>query len=211
MIDTIISVWNNGNLAERTVEHLSMFIIALLIAILIGIGIGILIHRNENIAQIVFNLLNIIQTIPGIALLFILLPVFGLGFMPTVAACVLYSILPVARNTYTGLVSVSKEQLEVAHAMGLSPTEILLRIRLPLSLPLMIGGIRIALVFTMAVVTLGGLVAAGGLGAAIMTGISQLNRPLIAVSALWVGLLSIAFDGIASSIEKLIKRRYATW
>lgn len=211
MIDTIISVWNNGNLAERTVEHLSMFIIALLIAIIIGIVIGILIHRNENIAQIVFNLLNIIQTIPGIALLFILLPVFGLGFMPTVAACVLYSILPVARNTYTGLVSVSKEQLEVAHAMGLSPTEILLRIRLPLSLPLMIGGIRIALVFTMAVVTLGGLVAAGGLGAAIMTGISQLNRPLIAVSALWVGLLSIAFDGIASSIEKLIKRRYATW
>ena len=211
MIDTIISVWNNGNLAERTVEHLSMFIIALLIAILIGIGIGILIHRNENIAQIVFNLLNIIQTIPGIALLFILLPVFGLGFMPTIAACVLYSILPVARNTYSGLVSVSKEQLEVAHAMGLSPTEILLRIRLPLSLPLMIGGIRIALVFTMAVVTLGGLVAAGGLGAAIMTGISQLNRPLIAVSALWVGLLSIAFDGVASSIEKLIKRRYATW
>lgn len=211
MIDTIISVWNNGNLAERTVEHLSMFIIALLIAIIIGIVIGILIHRNENIAQIVFNLLNIIQTIPGIALLFILLPVFGHGFMPTVAACVLYSILPVARNTYTGLVSVSKEQLEVAHAMGLSPTEILLRIRLPLSLPLMIGGIRIALVFTMAVVTLGGLVAAGGLGAAIMTGISQLNRPLIAVSALWVGLLSIAFDGIASSIEKLIKRRYATW
>ena len=211
MIDTIISVWNNGNLAERTVEHLSMFIIALLIAILIGIGIGILIHRNENIEQIVFNLLNIIQTIPGIALLFILLPVFGLGFMPTIAACVLYSILPVARNTYTGLVSVSKEQLEVAHAMGLTPSEILLRIRLPLSLPLMIGGIRIALVFTMAVVTLGGLVAAGGLGAAIMTGISQLNRPLIAVSALWVGLLSIAFDSIVSSIEKLIKRRYATW
>ena len=211
MIDTIISVWNNGNLAVRTVEHLSMFIIALLIAILIGIAIGIFIHRNENIAQIVFNLLNIIQTIPGIALLFILLPVFGLGFMPTVAACVLYSILPVARNTYTGLVSVNKEQIEVAHAMGLSPTEILLRIRLPLSLPLMIGGIRIALVFTMAVVTLGGLVAAGGLGAAIMTGISQLNRPLIAVSALWVGLLSIAFDGIASAIEKFIKRRYATW
>jgi osmoprotectant transport system permease protein len=139
------------------------------------------------------------------------LPVFGLGFMPTIAACVLYSILPVARNTYTGLVSVSKEQLEVANAMGLSPTEILLRIRLPLSLPLMIGGIRIALVFTMAVVTLGGLIAAGGLGAAIMTGISQLNRPLIAVSALWVGVLSLAFDGIASSIEKFIKRRYTTW
>ena len=211
MIDTIISVWDYGNLAERTVEHLSMFIIALLIAILIGITIGILIHRNENIAQIVFNLLNIIQTIPGIALLFILLPIFGLGFMPTIAACVLYSILPVARNTYTGLVSVSKEQLEIANAMGLSPIEILLRIRLPLSLPLMIGGIRIALVFTMAVVTLGGLVAAGGLGAAIMTGISQLNRPLIAVSALWVGLLSLAFDGIASTIEKFIKRRYATW
>jgi osmoprotectant transport system permease protein len=211
MIDTIISVWNNGDLAIRTIEHLSMFIIALLIAIIIGIGIGIIIHRNENIAQIVFNLLNIIQTIPGIALLFILLPIFGLGFMPTIAACVLYSILPIARNTYTGLVSVSKEQIEVARAMGLSPTEILLRIRLPLSLPLMMGGIRIALVFTMAVVTLGGLVAAGGLGAAIMTGISQLNRPLIAVSALWVGLLSIIFDGMASSIEKLFKRRYETW
>ena len=211
MIDTIISVWNYGNLATRTVEHLSMFVIALLIAILIGISIGILIHRNENVAQVVFNLLNIIQTIAGIALLFILLPLLGLGFMPTIAACILYSILPIARNTYTGLVSVSKEQIEVAHAMGLTPTEILLRIRLPLSLPLMIGGIRIALVFTMAVVTLGGLVAAGGLGASIMTGISQLNRPLIAVSALWVGLLSLIFDGMASTIEKRFKRRYEIW
>jgi osmoprotectant transport system permease protein len=211
MIDTILSVWNNGNLATRTIEHLSMFVIALLLAILIGIGIGILIHRNENVAQVVFNLLNIIQTIPGIALLFILLPLLGLGFLPTIAACILYSILPIARNTYTGLVSVSKEQIEIAHAMGLSPTEILLRVRLPLSLPLMMGGIRIALVFTMAVVTLGGLVAAGGLGASIMTGISQLNRPLITVSALWVGLLSIIFDGIASTIEKLFKRRYETW
>lgn len=211
MIDTVISVWNNANLSVRTIEHLSMFIIALPIAIIIGFGIGILIHRREHVAQIVFNFLNIIETIPGIALLFILIPLLGLGFIPTIAACVLYSILPIARNTYAGLISVSREQIEAAHAMGLSSTEILIRIRLPLSLPLMIGGIRIALVFTMAVVTLGGLVAAGGLGAAIMTGISQLNRPLIAVSALWLGVLSIMFDGMASTIEKIFKRRYGMW
>jgi osmoprotectant transport system permease protein len=188
-----------------------MFIIALTIAIIIGIGLGILIHRRENIANLVFNLLNVIETIPGIALLFILIPLLGIGLIPTIAACILYSILPIARNTYAGLVSVSKEHIEVAQAMGLSPGEILLRIRIPLSLPLMIGGIRIALVFTMAVVTLGGLVAAGGLGAAIMTGISQLNRPLIAISALWVGFLSIILDGVASTIEKIFKQRYESW
>lgn len=211
MIDLILSVWNNGDLTIRTYEHLIMFIIALTIAIIIGIGLGILIHRRENIANLVFNLLNVIETIPGIALLFILIPLLGIGLIPTIAACILYSILPIARNTYAGLVSVSKEHIEVAQAMGLSPGEILLRIRIPLSLPLMIGGIRIALVFTMAVVTLGGLVAAGGLGAAIMTGISQLNRPLIAISALWVGFLSIILDGVASTIEKIFKQRYESW
>ncbi len=211
MFEAIITVWNNGDLTFRTIEHLTMFIIALLIASLFGILLGILIYQRTRLADITLNILNIIETIPGIALLFILIPLFGLGFIPTIMACVLYSLLPVARNTYTGLTSVNKEYIEVAHAMGLSPHEILQKVRIPLSLPLIIGGIRIALVFTMGVVTLGGLVAAGGLGAAIMTGISQLNKPLIAISALWVGVLSLVFDGIAASIEKTLKRRYGSW
>ncbi|MBU0496575.1 MAG: ABC transporter permease [Candidatus Thermoplasmatota archaeon] len=211
MIDAIFSIWNNGDLTFRTIEHLTMFTIALLFASVLGVVLGIMIHQRARLADITLNLLNIIETIPGIALLFILIPLFGLGYIPTIVACILYSLLPIARNTYTGLTSVNKEYIEVAHAMGLSTHEILRRVRIPLALPLILGGIRIALVFTMGVVTLGGLVAAGGLGAAIMTGISQLNKPLIAISALWVGLLSLVFDGIASAIEKTLKRRYGSW
>lgn len=211
MWETIVQTWTSNDLAVRTIEHLTMFSIALILAILGGMGIGLLIFRYKRVAQIVLTILNLVELIPTLALLILLLPVFGLGAQPTIAACVLYSLLPIARNTYTGLISVNKEFVEVAQGLGLSPLEILVRIRLPFSLPLVVGGIRIAIVFTMGVVTLGGLIAAGGLGAAIQLGINRFNVDTILVAGLWVGVLAVLFDGIASGAEKLLQRRYSTW
>ena len=209
MINTIIDIWFEKNLTIKTIEHLYMFGIALILAIIIGVILGFYIFKYPKIANIFFNILNIIETIPTIALLIILIPVFGIGSSPTIAACILYSILPIARNTYTGISSVDKKYIEIADGVGLTKKEILLKVRIPLALPLIIGGIRIAIVFTMGVVTLGGLIAAGGIGESIQSSIATLDIDAIIVAALWVGFLAVFFDGVAGYIEKILQRRFA--
>jgi len=209
MLNTILDIWFEKNLTIKTVEHLYMFGIALIIAIIIGIILGLYIFKYPKLANIFFNILNIVETIPTIALLIILIPIFGIGSSPTIVACVLYSILPIARNTYTGISSVDKKYIEIADGVGLTKKEILFKIRIPLSLPLIIGGIRIAIVFTMGVVTLGGLIAAGGIGESIQSSIATLDIDAIIVAALWVGFLAVLFDGIAGYIEKILQRRFA--
>jgi len=201
-------VWESQNLTQRTLEHLRMFGIALALSIVIGVLLGLYLYRRPKLAPIAFNVLNILETVPTLALLVLLLPILGLGEKPTIAASVIYSILPIARNTYTGLTSVERSYIEVAEAIGLSEREILFKVRFPLALPLIAAGIRIAVVFTMGVVTLGGLIAAGGLGAPIQTGIHLYDRDIIIVTGLWVGILALILDGVAALIERYLRGRY---
>jgi osmoprotectant transport system permease protein len=188
-----------------------MLSVALFFSTLAGVLIGFLIYRNEKLASKVLNGLNVIETIPDVALLVLLLPVFGIGAGPTIVASILYSILPIARNTYTGLSNVPGEYIEISNALGLTQREMLFKVRFPLSLPLIAGGIRIAVVFTMGVVTLGGLIAAGGLGAPLQNGIQLYDMATILVTGAWVGILAVLLDGIAGTIENIIKARYGKW
>lgn len=204
----IAHVWKTQQLGIKTIEHLSMVFIALLIIIAIGVAIGVFLYNKKNLSDIVLNLLNVIETIPELVLLVILLPFFGIGFKPTIIASILYSILPVARNTYVGLTQVDEQYLESARAMGLAEREILWNIRIPLALPMIAAGIRIAIVFTMGVVTLGGLIAAGGLGGPIQTGIHLYDKDIILVTGLWIGILAVLVDSIGSWIERTLNRRY---
>jgi len=204
----ILNVWKTQQLGIKTIEHLSMVFIALLIIIFIGISIGIFLYNRRNLSDIVLNILNVIETIPELVLLVILMPFLGIGFKPTIVASILYSILPVARNTYVGLTQVDQQYLESARAMGLAEKEILWHVRIPLALPLIAAGVRIAIVFTMGVVTLGGLIAAGGLGGPIQTGIHLYDKDIIIVTGLWIGILAVLVDSIGSWIEKLLNRRY---
>lgn len=207
----IMEVWDTHLLTLRTFEHLYMFSIALFIATIIGISLGIFIYSRPGLADPVLNILNIVETIPDIALLVLLLPFFGLGAGPTIAASILYSILPIARNTYTGLKNVDHEYIYIAQGIGLSSKEILYRVRIPMSLPLIAGGVRIALVFTMGVVTLGGLIAAGGLGTALQTGIYLYEVDTILVAGIWTGVLAVILDGFAGVAEKKITARFGSW
>jgi len=204
----ILNVWKTQQLGIKTIEHLSMVFIALLIIIFIGISIGIFLYNRRNLSDVVLNILNVIETIPELVLLVILMPFLGIGFKPTIVASILYSILPVARNTYVGLTQVDQQYLESARAMGLAEKEILWHVRIPLALPLIAAGVRIAIVFTMGVVTLGGLIAAGGLGGPIQTGIHLYDKDIIIVTGLWIGILAVLVDSIGSWIEKLLNRRY---
>jgi len=182
-----------------------------MLSIIIGVGVGVYIYSRPKIANTVLNLLNIVETIPDLALIVILLPVLRLGAGPAIAASVLYSILPIARNTYTGLKGVDEEYTYVAHALGLSPRETLFKVRIPMSLPLVVGGIRIALVFCMGVITLGGLVAGGGLGTVLQNGIQLYQKDAILIAGIWTGLLAVILDAFAGIIEKKLHQRYGTW
>ena len=204
----IVQVWKNQQLTIKTIEHLSMVFVALLFIIAIGVTIGVFLYNKKNLSGIVLNLLNVIETIPELVLLVILMPFFGIGYKPTMIASILYSILPVARNTYVGLIQVDKQYLESARAMGLKDKEILWNIRIPLALPMIAAGIRIAIVFTMGVITLGGLIAAGGLGGPIQTGIHLYDKDIILVTGLWIGILAVLVDSIGSLIEKILNRKY---
>lgn len=204
-------VWTSQLLSLRTLEHLYMLFVALFFSILLGVLIGVLTYKNRKLADPVLNSLNVVETIPDVALLVLLLPIFGIGVGPTIVASILYSILPIARNTYTGLSNVPREYIEIADALGLTQREVLFKVRFPLSLPLIAGGIRIAVVFTMGVVTLGGLIAAGGLGAALQNGIQLYDMGTILVTGAWVGLIAVILDGIAGMIENIFKARYGKW
>ena len=211
VLQDIANVWELHSLTSRTIEHLSMFAIALTLSIIIGISIGIAIYSNEKVANSVLNMLNIVETIPDVALLVLLLPLLGLGEGPTIAASVLYSILPIARNTYTGLRGVDRQYIDIAEALGLSAREILIKVRIPMSLPLIAGGVRIALVFTMGVVTLGGLIAAGGLGTVLQIGIQLYQVDTILVAGIWTGVLAVILDSFAGVVEEKLKERYGSW
>jgi len=199
-------VWTSQLLSLRTLEHLYMLFVALFFSILLGVLIGVLTYKNRKLSAPVLNSLNVVETIPDVALLVLLLPIFGIGVGPTIVASILYSILPIARNTYTGLSNVPREYIEIAEALGLTQREVLFKVRFPLSLPLIAGGIRIAVVFTMGVVTLGGLIAAGGLGAALQNGIQLYDMGTILVTGAWVGLIAVILDGTAGMIENILKR-----
>jgi osmoprotectant transport system permease protein len=211
MLSDILTLWTRYSLTARTLEHLTMFGIALTFALIIGIMVGVLLYRHEKYAGPVLNFLNVVETFPDLALLVLLIPFVGIGAAPTIVACVLYSILPIARNAYTGLTHVSREHIDVAEALGLTGNEILLYIRIPLALPLIAGGIRIAIVFTMGIVTLGGLIGAGGLGAPLQTGIFANIPMLIVIAGIWVGILAVILDGLAGIAEAWLAGRFGEW
>jgi len=204
----IVYVWKTQQLGIKTFEHLYMVFITLMIVIVIGISIGIFIYKKQNLSNIILNFLNAIESVPELALLVILIPLFGIGVKPTLVASVLYSILPITRNTYVGLTHVDFQYIEIARAIGLSEKEILWKVRIPLALPLLAAGIRIAIVFTMGVVTLGGLIAAGGLGSSIQTGIHLYDKNIIIVTGLWIGILAVLLDSLGNFIEIILRKRY---
>ena len=160
----IAETWQTYDLTLRTVQHLEMFALSFLITVVAGIALGILFFSSINIRVVGLSTLTVIEMIPDIALLILLIPLVGIGFPPTISAAVLYSLLPVARNTTAGLRGVSPDLIETATAVGLNKRDTLYRIRIPLALPLITAGVRIAVIFCMGIVTLGGIIGAGGLG-----------------------------------------------
>jgi osmoprotectant transport system permease protein len=206
MLDFFIK--NRSQIASLTLEHLWLVGIAIGIAIVVGVPLGILVSRNAWLRKPVLGGTSVLQTIPSLALFGFLLPLPWLGARAdrlAVVALVLYALLPIVRNTYTGIMGIDPAVKEAAVGMGMTDRELLTRIELPLSAPFMLAGIRIATVTAIGVATIAAAVGAGGLGELIFRGVAMVNDQLILAGAIPAALLAIVADVVLGAIENRLR------
>jgi len=197
----------SDKLLDQTITHIGLTCISLLIAVAIGLPLGIWIAQKNKAAWIVLGIAGILQTIPSIALLGFMIPLLGIGSLPAIAALFLYALLPVIRNTYTGITGVDPAITESARGMGMNKWQVLTSVELPLAMPVILAGIRTATVINVGVATLAAYIAAGGLGEFIFGGIALNNTNMILSGAIPAALLAIILDFLLSLIQKTNLKR----
>ena len=193
----------SGKLLEQTIQHIGLTFISLFTAVLIGLPLGIFISRRKKFSGAVLGVAGVLQTIPSIALLGFMIPLLGIGPKPAIAALLLYALLPIIRNTFTGITGVDATVKEAAVAMGMSKWQVLSKVELPLAMPVIFAGIRTATVINVGVATLASYIAAGGLGEFIFGGISLNNTNMILAGAIPAALLAILFDFLLSRLQNI--------
>ncbi len=189
-------------------EHIRISLTAVVCAGVLGIFAGIFISRHKKAAGIVLGIINVIYTIPSISLLGFLIPFTGIGNKTAIIALTVYGLLPIVRNTYTGLTNVDASILEVAEGLGSDKRQMMLKIKFPLALPVIISGFRNMTVMIIAMSGIASFIGAGGLGAAIYRGITTYNMTLTAAGSLLIALLALLSDWLLSRAEKAVSRRY---
>lgn len=189
-------------------EHIRISLTAVVCAGVLGILLGALISRHEKLAGVVLGVINVIYTIPSISLLGFLIPFTGIGNRTAVIALTVYGLLPIVRNTYTGLTNVDAGILEVAEGLGTDGRQMMLGIRFPLALPVIIGGFRNMVVMIIAMGGIASFIGAGGLGAAIYRGITTYNMTLTAAGSVLIALLALFSDWLLARAQKAVNRRY---
>lgn len=195
--------------ATLTLEHLRLVLWSMAIALLIGVPLGISLARHRRLRAAVLGANNIIQTIPSLALFGLLLPVPWLGARAdrlTIIALALYALLPIVRNTFTGVTGVDAGVLEVATGMGLTRGQILWHVELPLATPVILGGVRIAAVITIGVATIAAAIGAGGLGEFIFRGLAMVDNNVILAGAIPAALMALLADGAIGLVQRLVQR-----
>lgn len=192
----------SGDLWTALIQHMQLSFISLLIAVLIAVPLGIFLMERKRIAEPIIQITAIFQTIPSLAILGLLIPLVGIGTVPAIVALIIYALLPILRNTYTGLTGIDPSLNEAADAMGMSRRRKLLKVQLPLALPVIMAGIRTAMVLIIGTATVAALIGAGGLGSLILLGIDRGNNYLIVLGAVPAALLAIVFDQLLRYFEK---------
>ncbi len=190
--------------------HLQLSLMSVGLALAIGLPLGILCYSNKAAAAILLNAVSIIYTVPTLALFGLMIPLIGLGIMPAVVAVLLYSLLPVVQNTYTGLSTLDPNLREVAAGICMGWASRLFRVELPLALPVIFAGVRVSMVNAIGMVTLASLIAAGGLGDLIFRGISINSWTMVVSGSVPVIGLALSADGLLRLAEQYLGGRWAT-
>ncbi len=198
------SWWTIG---ARIVEHLELVGLSLLAAILVAVPLGVLAAKRPRLGQPVLAAAGAIQTVPTLALLVFMIPLFGIGTVPAVVALFLYALLPIVRNTHAGLTGIPQQVRESAEALGLPPGAILRLVELPLASPLILAGIQSAAVIDVGAATLGALIGAGGLGQPIFTGIRLDDVGLVLAGAVPASVLALVVQGLFELVARLVVPR----
>lgn len=201
------AIANAALIASLTLEHIALVAVAVGLATLTGVPIGIAITQNEQVAKAVLYAASVLITIPSIALFGIMIPILstighGIGYLPAVIAVLLYSQLPIIRNTYTAINNVSPGLREAARGIGMTSAQRLRRVEIPLSVPIIMAGVRTAVVMNIGVMAIAAYIGAGGLGVLISRGISQSDPRQLIVGAIVVSLLAIVVDRLLLLLQR---------
>lgn len=200
-----------GEIMNAALEHISMVGIAMLLGVGVGVPLGILITRRRSLRAPVLGTSNLIQTIPSLALFGFLLPVPWLAARSdrlAITALALYSLLPIIRNTYTGIMGVDPAIREVGRGMGMTDVQLLWQVELPLAMSTIMAGIRVATVIAVGVATIAAAVGAGGLGEFVFRGVAMVDNQFILAGAIPAAALALAADLGFGLLEKKLQRRH---
>lgn len=208
MLEFIVN--HRREIATLTAEHLWLVAVSMTLAILIGVPLGILLTRRPVWKAFILGSTNVIQTIPSLALFGLLLPLPWLGVRAdrlTIAALVLYALLPIVRNTYVGISGVDAPVREAAKGMGMTSRQLLWHIELPLATPVILTGVRVATVITIGVATIAAAIGAGGLGEFIFRGLAMVDTHVILAGAIPAALMALLADAALGLLQTFIQRR----
>lgn len=188
-------------------EHIRISLTAVICAGILGLVIGILISSHRKAAGVILGMINVVYTIPSISLLGFLIPFTGIGNKTAVIALTVYGLLPIVRNTYTGLTTIDAGMIEVADGLGSDAGQLLRRIKFPLALPVILSGFRNMVVMIIAMSGIASFIGAGGLGVAIYRGITTYNMTLTAAGSLLIALFALGSDWILGRVEKAAHKK----
>jgi osmoprotectant transport system permease protein len=197
------------HLLALTGRHLLLVVVSLGAAVLIAVPLGVALERAGRRAELVVRGVGVLQTLPGIALLAFMIPLFGIGVVPALVALFLYALYPIVRNTYTGVRDADPSACDAALALGMTPGQVLRWVRLPLAAPVIMAGIRTAAVITVGTATLAAFIGAGGLGDPIVAGLALADTRMILSGAIPAALLAVLVDGALAVVERRVRPRGA--
>lgn len=193
-----------GQLVQLAGEHFYIAVIALLLGIAVSVLLGILLSRTPKIANFVLGITSVLQTIPSLALLAIMLTIFGVGKLSAIMALFVYSLLPILRNTFVGLDQVDADVIDAAKGMGMTSFQSVVQVELPLAAPVIMSGIRLSAVYVVAWTTLASYIGAGGLGDLIFSGLNLYRKDLIIGGTLAVSVIALLTDYLLGKVEQLL-------
>src|SRR5271169_74256 len=201
---------NRGEVFERSLEHIGLVGASMAISLLIGLPLGVALVRRLTLQRWVLGAANVVQTIPSLALFGFLIPVpwiGGVGASTAIVALALYALLPILRNTCTGIAGVDPAVIESARGMGMTPRQVLWQVQLPLAAPVMLAGVRVATVISIGVTTIAAAIGAGGLGVFIFRGVAMVNNQVILAGAIPAALLAVAADFGLGVLQRSVAKR----
>lgn len=195
---------HGSQIVSLLLEHIEMTAISVGFAIVVGVPLGILVSYVKKLDKPIIGAANVVQAIPSMALLGLAIPLLGIGTLPAVVMVIIYSLLPIIKNTYTGIAGIDPDLVEAARGIGLTKWQVLRKVKLPMALPIIMAGVRISAVTAVGLMTMAAFIGAGGLGYLVFSGIRTVNNLQILAGAIPACILALLVDFLMGLVEKLV-------